>query len=124
MSEQVFLCDAIIEEGTIGVWSYRKWASGKKECWATQSVDISGSWSTWGNQYYKRLSAIGNYPFEFSKTPNLQVSISPHGNDMWLYIRGSTNYNTTTHPCEVALLRATNLTSSCTVDVNYYAIGE
>ena len=124
MSEQVFLCDSIIEQGEKNGWKYRKWASGKKECWLTKTFTISGSWSFWGNQYYKRLEAVGNYPFTFNSKPSLQVSISPQGSDMWLYVRGSTNYNTTEHPCEVALLRASNLTTSCNVDVNFYAVGE
>ena len=123
MSEQVFLCDAIIEQGEKDGWSYRIWTSGKKECWYSQSVSISGSWSTWGNTYYKRLAAVGNYPFTFTSPPNLQVTISPHGSDMWFYVRGSANYNTAEHPAEVALLRSTTLSTSMTVDVYYYAVG-
>ena len=123
MSEQVFLCDAIIEQGEKDGWSYRIWASGKKECWYSQSVSISGSWSTWGNTYYKRLEPIGNYPFAFTSPPNLQVTISPHGSDMWFCVRGSANYNTAEHPAEVALLRSTTSSTSMTVDVYYYAVG-
>lgn len=124
MSEQVFLSDAVIEQGEKNGWKYRIWASGKKECWYNQSVNISGAWSAWGNTYYKRLASVGNYPFTFTKAPNLQITISPHGADMWMYVRGSTNYNTTEHPSEVALLRSSTLSSSMTVEVCYYAIGE
>lgn len=124
MSEQVFMSDAIIEQGTSGVWSYRKWASGKKECWASQTVSISGSWGTWGNCYYKRLEPIGDYPFEFTKAPNLQVTVSQQGSDAWAYVRGSANYNTTKHPAEVGLMRSTTTSSSMTVDIYYHAIGE
>ena len=73
MSEQVFLSDAVIEQGEKNGWKYRIWASGKKECWYNQSVNISGAWSAWGNTYYKRLASVGNYPFTFTKAPNFSV---------------------------------------------------
>ena len=124
MSEQVFLCDSIIEQGQKDGWNYRIWASGKKECWRNQSVSISGTWGTWGNCYYKKLEAVGNYPFTFTKTPNLQVTLSQQGSDAWVYTRGSANYNTTEHPCEVGLMRSTSSSASMEVEIYYHAIGE
>ena len=32
--------DYIVEEGTSGIWTYRKWASGVAECWANQSFSV------------------------------------------------------------------------------------
>ena len=118
------IMDYITDQGESNGWKYRLWASGKKECWYNQKVNISGAWGSWGNCYYKRLAPVGNYPVKFSSTPNLQITISPQGSDMWAYIRGSANYNTTAHPSEVGLMRSTTLSTSMTIEVYYYAVGE
>ena len=39
--------DYIIEQGTSGIWTYRKWTSGIVECWGAQSysnIDVSSAW--------------------------------------------------------------------------------
>ena len=40
------LADYVVEQGTSGVWTYRKWASGVAECWAkiTQTVTPGDAW--------------------------------------------------------------------------------
>ena len=49
--------DYIVEQGTSGVWFYRKWASGRAECWGTPALQ-SGVWDGENNMYYstKRIS--------------------------------------------------------------------
>ena len=39
--------DYVLEQGTSGIWTYRKWASGVAECWAkiTQTVTPGGAWA-------------------------------------------------------------------------------
>lgn len=41
------LADYVMEQGTSGAWTYRKWASGVAECWAniTQTVTPGQSWA-------------------------------------------------------------------------------
>lgn len=53
------LKDSVVEQGTSGIWTYRKWASGISECWATTTTTIS-SWEAWGNLYegYPRIEPI------------------------------------------------------------------
>ena len=41
--------DYIIEEGTSGIWTYRKWSSGISECWGSKPCSLS--MSTLGSQY-------------------------------------------------------------------------
>ena len=50
------IADYVVEEGTSGEWTYRKWASGIAECW----VDTSGTWSSDGTVcgWYYRLATI------------------------------------------------------------------
>ena len=50
------LADTVIEEGTSGIWKYRKWHSGIAECWshtATVSHNIS---TAYGSGYYTVIS--------------------------------------------------------------------
>lgn len=42
--------DEIIEEGTSGIWTYRKWKSGIAECWGTWSGTLS-HYSTYSSFY-------------------------------------------------------------------------
>lgn len=39
--------DFVVEQGTSGIWTYRKWASGVAECWAkiTQTVTPGDAWA-------------------------------------------------------------------------------
>ncbi len=32
--------DFVVEQGTIGIWTYRKWNSGMAECWGTATVSV------------------------------------------------------------------------------------
>lgn len=51
--------DYVVEQGTSGIWTYRKWNSGIAECWGYKSV--SGSFSAWGAWY--TFSVVGeDYP--------------------------------------------------------------
>lgn len=51
--------DYVVEEGTSGIWTYRKWNSGIAECWGYKN--ISTTFASWGSWYY--ISVTGdNYP--------------------------------------------------------------
>ena len=61
--------DYVVEQGTSGIWTYRKWASGIVEFWGIYSVTMS---KATGDSY----EIIGNmmYPFALKKVDNVQVS--------------------------------------------------
>lgn len=61
------VADFVVEQGTSGIWSYRKWASGKAECWGRASIDAAIN-IPWGNLYIARVEGI-SFPFTFSDTP-------------------------------------------------------
>lgn len=65
--------DYIVAEGTSGIWTYRKWASGTAECFCR--ADFSGltCTSTWGNMYCTQYMQIDDFPFAFTKTPSVQI---------------------------------------------------
>ena len=61
------IADFVVEEGTSGDWSYRKWASGVAECWA--------KFGFWGervsNTTIKKVNYNMSFPFVFSRAPTV-----------------------------------------------------
>lgn len=59
----------ITEEGTKNGWFYRKWSSGKGECWKILEINtaVNTAWGSWfvGNTTMARQ----NYPFPFKSKP-------------------------------------------------------
>ena len=66
--------DYIVEQGTSGIWTYRKWNSGIAECWGVDEF-YHTSWAKWNptGLYYSVGNHITNYPFSFSTIQNAQV---------------------------------------------------
>ena len=63
------LNDFVIEQGTDGIWIYRKWVSGIAECWARLSNQkTTAEWST--TQAYVSISL----PFAFAEPPVVTCS--------------------------------------------------
>lgn len=45
------MADYVVEQGTSGNWTYRKWNSGIAECWGTFSKTVNIT-TNWGNTYW------------------------------------------------------------------------
>lgn len=74
--------DFVIETGTSGIWTYRKWNSGIAECWGTIAATSHSITSAWGAIYTKD-NAIPqqNYPFQFVADPVVSMTLhNPTGN--------------------------------------------
>ena len=70
--------DWIVEEGTSGIWHYRKWDSGVAECWGI-SIENPNMATSYGSLYYANL---GNYSFPtnlFISAPKLNLDITTGG---------------------------------------------
>ena len=81
--------DVVVEEGSSGIWSYRKWSSGVAECWCTK--DITANITTaWGGIYTSGALAETNivYPFVFVGLPILNVSLNAIGTSAFLMASG------------------------------------
>lgn len=63
--------DYVVEEGTSGIWTYRKWDSGIAECWGTYIKNISAS--TVDNTNYIA------FPFTFTETPCITIGLIAGG---------------------------------------------
>lgn len=42
----------VVEQGTSGIWTYRKWSDGTAECWGTYSDTISHNGTVFGGYAY------------------------------------------------------------------------
>lgn len=80
--------DYVVDEGTSGNWSYRKWNSGYAECIARVYCDGVTCTTTWGNMYYSPTRTSGNYPFSFTSNPSITIS-SEGARDCFTIFTGS-----------------------------------
>ena len=61
--------DYVVEQGTSGIWTYRKWDSGVAECWLLKSKTVTGNTSSIiGNAYYISTN-LTDCPAIFSEPP-------------------------------------------------------
>lgn len=66
--------DYILEQGTSGIWTYRKWNSGVYECWGTYAETSSTAFAAVGNVFYRIISGI-SLPITFAEKPTVTTSI-------------------------------------------------
>lgn len=110
----------IIDAGTNGIWSWRKWADGTAECWGTVTGSVS-SWTKWGSLYYS--TRIGNQTFPnglFNAVPSLNATVQGCAQDVFLCINGETSSSQT---CGFYLMRPANA-SSASYTIGLYAKGK
>lgn len=74
--------DFIVERGTSGIWTYRKWNSGIAECWGTIAPASHSITTAWGAIYTKdNAIARQSYPFQFVADPVVSMTLhNPTGN--------------------------------------------
>ena len=112
--------DYIVEQGTSGIWTYRKWNSGIAECWGISDSVTADISVAWGSMFAKD-DAIPNYSYPFSFVGMPTLSITPRrigGSNFWVYAGyGASETRTPT----VSLVRPTQMEVEAAVD--YYVIG-
>lgn len=67
------MVDFVVESGTSGIWTYRKWNSGLAECWGSHNVSSLSCNISWGALYETESITIESYPFKFKDIPNLSA---------------------------------------------------
>lgn len=112
--------DVVVEAGTSGIWSYRKWQSGVAECWGTSgnvAVTIGNAWGS----IYSRPDAIPSYsfPFTFADIPIVNVTPRKSGTINYWAFSGTEATATKTAPVSVA----SPVSTGATIKVDFYVIG-
>lgn len=101
---------SIVEQGTSGIWTYRKWSDGTAECWGAYSKTVSA-----------RSVDVNNYiqfPFSFMVAPTVVSSLVAGGAD---HYKGHVESITT---AQVRLILINNYTSQFVMGMSLYAIGK
>lgn len=109
--------DFVVEQGTSGNWEYRKWASGKAECWGRFSVDVAIN-TSWGSLYYGIVSAR-SLPFTFSSVPICFA----FGEGSVSLIVSNSGTATTTQTQSIILVRPIKLDTVTTFTIQFVVYG-
>lgn len=59
----------VTEEKDAGIWHYRVWSNGFKECWGKYHVEKANLQTSWGNSYNSNTYTYPKYPVSFSAYP-------------------------------------------------------
>ena len=123
--------DYIVSQGTTGVWTWRKWASGIAELWGIFSADYLVVDNAWHNVYYGTWMGLAvnkagrAYPFDFASAPAVTATpCSTTSADFWLLTDSANNIGTAqTHaPAYACVLPASaTLTGP---QIHYHVIGK
>lgn len=68
------IVDWVVEHGTSNGWSYRKWFSGRAECWKILTLNTDAN-TQWGGLWRGSLTSRQTYPFNFTGKPVEQVTL-------------------------------------------------
>jgi hypothetical protein len=114
-----FLKDYIVEQGTSGIWTYRKWNSGRAECWGRRQVDVNVN-TAWGSTgfYYGTVDTVG-FPFKFTEVPALNVTVE-YGTDNYSLFVASCGYSAETYARPIMLCRNDSRTVNCVLIYQAY----
>lgn len=83
----------IVDEGTSGIWTYRKWSDGTAECWGIHTVS-SSAWASWGSGYYSSTFSQPTFPTGlFIEAPSLSA-LNQSGVDAYIAHSGTTTKDT------------------------------
>lgn len=124
LSDIIGLKDFVIEEGTSGIWKFRKWKNGTAECWGKIRKSVSGfvNWGGMKTSYNDPIPAI-QFPFVFKEPPIVTATPVYDGfNDYWLstHTPGRTTVSATP-PMEVVSPVSCDSIYVC---VSVYVIGQ
>lgn len=122
---QALKADYIVEQGTSGIWTYRKWNSGIAECWGNENITFNG-FQQWGSLYETTASKRSlTYPNNlFVSTPicNMQISGGYYG--LLLEVYGGNGSKDTTPSFAGTRPNAPSLSETTSHNILVHAIGK
>lgn len=111
--------DRVTEQGTSGIWRYRKWASGYAECWGTIAA-AEHTFSAWGTGYYSTEVGVQTYPVTFSGAP--YELATPLSGNAWVSLLSSDTKQTATKSGGYRAFRP--VSGNATFGIEIYACGQ
>ena len=77
--------DFVTEQGTSGIWTYRKWHSGIMECWGiyTASMAVNTSSAQYGG-YRSGIITAPDYPYAFTAVPVVSAMMVNNAQGAWV----------------------------------------
>lgn len=69
----------VVEQGTSGIWTYRKWSDGIAECWGLQAFSNLAMTTQEGSGYYAPLQTISLPNGLFISTPVVTLGVHEGG---------------------------------------------
>lgn len=110
----------VFQQGTDGIWTWRKYPDGTAECWGQTTWAISG-WTAWGSLYYHNNIPQIAYPSGLFISGPIEIArASATGLDTMMYTRSGNTSATQTRA--YGLLRPTT-GSNTTGQLYIYSIG-
>lgn len=115
------LGDFVIEQGELNGWSYRKWNSGKGECWKTLVHNTAVN-TQWGSVYMSSAIERQNYPFPFIGKP--VENVTAQGNSpVWIMISSNGSGVNGAYASAVYHLCCPGSYASAEYYISYYCVG-
>lgn len=123
--------DYITAQGTTGKWTWRKWASGIAEMWATFDTDtLAMTAQTWGALYTASWMGLAankearRYPFAFVENPVVSATPTVTSGNIWLATNTENDIGTRlTHAPAYQCVRASDATVN-SPQISYYVVGK
>ena len=109
--------DEVVDTGTSGSWSYRHWASGKKEAWFRSSVRTGSTWTASGNVYRASWSTTIPSAVGFESAPNTLITLGASAQNVFTVNGGATSKTAISGYA----FRGQSSSSSSTLTISIYA---
>ena len=130
------VADYVIEEGKSGTWTYRKWNSGKAECWKNVIKEISNTAFVnsnlvtfngidvgFGIFWTKDIPINFDYPFEFEELPVETATLATNdGSQPYNLIAVGTADTTKTNQYRIVTFKQPN-SNKINAKISLYAVG-
>jgi hypothetical protein len=119
----------VVEQGTSGIWTYRKWSDGTAECWGkitNTSFDIT---KAWGSMYISYAGTSGefyaNFPTNLFIEAPVETATAISSGSMFPFMAGISGGTTTKdHTAHYLMGRGTSMASVGSATLCIYAVGK
>jgi hypothetical protein len=116
--------DIIIDHGESDGWTYRKWYSGKAECWKTLTHTTTVA-TSWNSMYVGNATQRQNYPFSFIEKPVEIVTLTSGEKMGFIYPEQSGHgVNGAYASARYNVASLSSITTNATFYFNFYVTGK